>query len=181
MIHKKSCEQWSEAIIDRLADELSEAEAIRLEQHLSDCPSCAAREGEYRRVVAAMAGGGLSSIDPGSEDRLLRELRALSSETRRRDRSGAGGLRQRVHFLLRPIPVYAALALVLGACLSGAWLGRETGPGSIRGESRRAISTLTVPEDSSASAAERRTWVSGFVGTPSDAVSVLGTLGHDTL
>jgi hypothetical protein len=46
-----SCDRWQSFIIDRLADELEEDDAIMLEQHLADCAACAGEERRLRLIL----------------------------------------------------------------------------------------------------------------------------------
>jgi hypothetical protein len=88
-------------------------------------------------------------------------------------------------FLGRPIPVYGALALVVGACVAGAWFGRidarrgET-PSPIEGVSG-VSGSIAERGDSSGSGRWPMSPITRFIVTPSDAIALIGALGNDTL
>ncbi len=189
------CETWREKIIDRIAEELGEEDSISLEQHLADCPGCKA-EGERLSTVVRAAIPSVPLTDHEVlEERLvaslLRSSENLDSPSRGSFWNGIDrrfGLRV---FLGRPIPSYAALALVLVGTLAGFWFGNRGEP---EFQGRR--------QDGSAIRGERLAWTAspeprpigprsavtlggsregGFSTAPADAFDLAATIYPDTL
>ncbi len=127
---------WHEMIIDRLGDELSEEEAVALEQHLADCPACMAEAELLAGIHGALPPAEPWTPDPDREARLIAEMHALrgSAASRpqpRREPAAAGDRRRHPHprspwiaWFARPLPSYAAAALVMIAALGGFLGGR---------------------------------------------------------
>jgi hypothetical protein len=130
----KEQSRWQAMIIDRLANELGEEDAVLLEQHLSDCESCM-REARTLAGVLTKASGPMEwTADPVLEERLLAALGPRPAEAHR---GGLAASADRPSLLaalagirLRPsFSVGTAIALVLIAAAAGFWTGRVR-PGS---------------------------------------------------
>jgi len=158
--------RWQAMIIDRLADELSEEDAVLLEQHLGECESCmreaqvltgvlrtAAEAEEWQpnpaleaRLAAALhdlqAGAGLqmaTGVDPGAPT-----VRSAVPPAPRR-----GWLASLANLGFRPLPFYAAAALVLVAAAAGFWTGRGQPGETATGTHRADAGWSQVPSDTS--------------------------------
>jgi anti-sigma factor RsiW len=186
----ETCDHWNNLIIDRLADELSESDAILVEQHLSECRECAAKERTLRALVDSIRTVEEYGVDPAMEERLALAFRAHQGRGRPSDRTRRAPDRERRSLgflpglLLRPIPVYATLVLIVGACLSGAWLERGSGPAGPEIVARPHAEGGSLAERGDSSGSAQRAVgarISRFVVTPSDAVCLVGVLGADTL
>lgn len=180
-----SCEGWNEKIIDRLAGELPDDEAILLEQHLAECPSCSGEERRLHEIVAAAVGAEPWREGEGLRPALRAELRALRGhDASGAPRSEAGtsrapftGLRARILApLARPVAAYAAIALVVLGAAFGFWMGDRTA--SSRARANPIAPARSVP------GGESRVGETGallatrnFAVTPADAIPVTsGTL-----
>ncbi|MBD3236439.1 MAG: hypothetical protein GF330_07035 [Candidatus Eisenbacteria bacterium] len=121
-----SCDSWRRKIIDRIADELPEREAIELEQHLADCADCAAEAQRLERLLEATAPREEWIADARIEDRLLRHMRSNRARPSLLVRWRAAWL--------RPLPAYSLIVLGVIAIAGGFWLGQlsETGSGARR-------------------------------------------------
>jgi len=205
-----SCDLWRGLIVDRLADELAENEAVLLEQHLAECVDCAAEEHRLRHLLRSYASQEEYTTAPSIEERLLEHMRArtredgsLRAEAAPRPADGDRRWWKRLpNLFLRPIPAYVAMVLIAGAALTGLWFGRG---GEARPESGRAAEPGrsapqapirgTGPEerfaradhpssDLSSTGNRRESRYPGpmrFVTTPSDAVSLAEVTSPDTL
>ncbi len=146
--------RWQAMIIDRLANELGEEDAVLLEQHLSDCESCM-REARTLAGVMQKASGPVEwAADQALEARLLGVLeRRPAVESQKepasleggghvpapgggRDSAGRGRWRDLLGALTRPAlrpPLSAGtgIALVLIAAAVGFWTGRVRPGGSL--------------------------------------------------
>jgi hypothetical protein len=180
-----SCEQWRERIIDSLANELGEEEAARVAEHVAGCAACAREARLARALVREAATGPEWCENPATRARLLEALRENRGGARRAaggvaEDAPARGLAHRIASALsRPIPAYAAIALVAVALVFGFAIGpRRTAPsaphaaspvpapvsgGEPSGESRRPL-------------AERR-----FEVTGADAVRTREVFPRDSL
>jgi anti-sigma factor RsiW len=138
-----SCESWLPEIVDRLADEIGEERAIRLEQHLAECPACAEEMQRLARVCAVDRPAEVAPSRARMEEELVRELRRRHAEP-----WWAALWRRRV-------PAYLTLGVALAAALAGAQFGprRPAGPAARApsGGSTRAVLTVasfaTAPSD----------------------------------
>ncbi len=119
--------RWSPLIIDRHADALEEEQAVLLEQHLVECPICAAEDRELHRVLAAAGPERTVSPEPTLLAKLLPEVR------RNRHVPPAKSRRHRswVARLAIPFPAYAALALAIATASAGFWFGRAHTPAKL--------------------------------------------------
>lgn len=111
-----SCEAWQEKIIDRIADELHDSEAIRLEQHLAECPACTSELERLQQLLEAAVPREEWAGDSGLEERLVAEMRTLH---RRPDSAE----RWRT-FWQRPLPAYSLVVMALIALVGGFWMGQ---------------------------------------------------------
>jgi hypothetical protein len=116
--------RWSSLIIDRHADALQEEQAVLLEQHIVECPTCAAEDREVHRILAAAGPEGMVSPDPALLARLLPEVR----RNRRVPSAQTRGVRVGIARLAIPFPAYAALALAIATASAGFWIGRAHSP-----------------------------------------------------
>jgi anti-sigma factor RsiW len=170
------CTGWTEQLIDHLAGELEETEAILVEQHLAECADCRGEAREMERILAAQASGEEWCPDPALADSLWRRSRVV------RPSRSQGERRSLFRFVLRPLPAYAALLLMVAALAAGILMGREEPGREVATE--RARSTPVSPPAPSAPAAtgERslasavrpetsRPWTPGFVLAKSDAIT----------
>jgi hypothetical protein len=136
-------------IIDRLADELGEDDAVYLEQHLADCAACRADARELSALLSATRASEGSVSDAAMENRLVGEMRRRYPQGGGRDRAPAPLLQRArttgwarlltplMTLITRPLPGYAAFSLVLIAVTGGFWLGKSGGAemrfGEVRG------------------------------------------------
>ncbi|MBU1701127.1 MAG: zf-HC2 domain-containing protein [Candidatus Eisenbacteria bacterium] len=133
-----ACEKWRDLIIDRLADELGEEDAVLLEQHLADCADCTKEEQRLSRLLHAVLPREEWPEKSAIEDRLAAVLRqrtaawapaasapAGSSALRRRISQGA---QQFLLLFRQPMPIYAVFSLVLLAVTTGFWIGHASVP-----------------------------------------------------
>ncbi|MCK4412412.1 MAG: zf-HC2 domain-containing protein [Candidatus Eisenbacteria sp.] len=206
-----NCEQWRDIIVDLLAGELDEEQAIQAEQHIAECDACAEEERLLRATLSAAA--------PPVEGIPSMRLRERVLETFRRHQpepaaaiaatpSLGGRLR---HLLARPLPTYAAASLAVLALLAGLWLA---GPGGIvPGSLAPGIDRQTAPGagfDGGSSSPDPPGWISApsdtggaetprgenlaihlprasrtletrFVSTPSDAIAPRWSITPDSL
>jgi anti-sigma factor RsiW len=152
-----ACEQWREALIERLVDELDEDQAIRLEQHLAECVACRREEAQLRMLFAAAAPAESWDVPPEIEKRLHAWLRAHAARglapsvprgaepssaaspapgeapagARRRTqraRLGKGAAAGWLALLTGRMPAFAALPLAAAALLIGLWVGQADHP-----------------------------------------------------
>lgn len=182
------CDRWQELLLDRLADDLSEDDAIRLEQHLVACPRCTAEENCLRRLWQAAADAGTHTE---SWDHLYPALRSAVAEGRheghrqRQGRTLSGRLTTWRGLIAGRIPAAAAAVLVLGALATGYGLGRgpaRRGTDGPATERRTAEPVDPVPTGSPAGRSQdtRETWVR-FAIAPADALPPLAGSWSDTL
>jgi anti-sigma factor RsiW len=123
-----SCETWDEKIIETLAGELADDEAILLEQHLAECASCRREELALRSLAAATREGDAWRESPRLRATLVAELRSVTGRSkgaRALDARGVepGPLRRLMAALERPIAAYAAILLVVAGAGAGFRLG----------------------------------------------------------
>jgi len=175
-----SCEAWREAIIDRLAGELSEEQAIQLEQHLAECPECTVEARRLAEVLASALPCAEWVADPRIEARLVGEMR------RQRASARAGSVRHGWRSLLAPrVPTYATLGVALLCVVIGIQVGQrhrgdgadrqtERAPGVSPGNARRA---LIHPGDARGSLP----LADGFATTPLDAIPAAPASTPDSL
>jgi len=196
-----SCEAWSGRIIDRLADELGEEDAIALEQHLADCPGCAAEETAVSRVLAA-AGSPMEWV-PGNrmEERLLDELGRLRPIQVAASGTFLGRRIPRPMKGSRSVPAFAAATLAFLALAGGFWAG------SVERSFREMVDPTAGPHDAEISPKETvrpldgdgdgggggdgdvalarvQGWITsvrGFSGTPADGVYICRAFFPDSL
>lgn len=166
-----SCESWHEALVDRVAGEISEERAIQLEQHLAECAACIEEVQRLERLIDSTRIRDDGTIDPGTEDRLVGALRRQHAS--RAPASWWAALWQ------RRVPAYAIVAVALVGVIAGTQLGRPgtwTDRATPVGESRRispAPAMRTVPPEGTLQASLPKV---EFATTPSDAISS-GQLG----
>lgn len=187
-----ACTEWKAMLIDHLAGELSEEDAVLLEQHLAECRACR-REAEamnhlYKSATAERVAVG----DRGLEDRLVAALRREHAPAPRRSWWALfAALRQ-------PIPSQAMVVVACVCLVAGFWFGRlepEVGLAPT-GTEQAMLIPQAAGEDSLAqravSAVESKlALVSGgvegllqgpaFVATYSDAIRFPGSVWRDSL
>ena len=177
--------RWKEMLVDHLADELDEENAILLEQHLAECPACTEDQRRLRELCDAAAPR--LEWRPGQhlEAGLIRRLRAVSG----RQSGNTPWVRQSAALLgklaRRPLPAYAAVPLVLLALAGGLWLGNSGSP-SLPPQSAPlpAGSAATGRETNWVPAREDDSWFTleaEFAVTPSDAVALVWGIEPDSL
>jgi hypothetical protein len=193
-------------LIDHLADELPEKQAVLLEQHLASCKACGDEARVLQRIaVRPQEGGDPQRAVPERESRLLVETVIRSARERRFDRRierrGARGFPSEgdpeaprvlrwIVSLRRPLPSYAVLMLVLAAAWGGMLVGRTTQrppmnaqPAEIRttpaSEPAAAEPTSAAPSGLAESLARRQS--GGFVAVASDATGIDFAIPADSL
>ncbi len=115
-----ACDTWRRMIIDRLADELDEEDAVGLEQHLAECADCLRESERLRATLAAAARPTGWRTDTAMEEKLLGAMRTGG------DRPAARDTGRRWTTLLRfPMPSYATVALIVVAVGIGFLAGRS--------------------------------------------------------
>ncbi len=183
----RRCEEWQEAILDRLVNELPDGEAILLEQHLSECAECSRQERSLRALIEGMGPLEAFPMSRASEEDLLRRIRSRDAQERIRARGAAprsaGPAWGRIsRIVLRPIPAYVAVILLVASCLV-VWVeGRKESEQSVSSTSRPSAPAPALRRSPLESPREGRTPRNeGFVVTPSDALCLVGILGSDTL
>jgi hypothetical protein len=127
-------------LVDHIADELTEEEAILLEQHLAECAGCTEEERHLRQAIEATTPKLDSEIREGIENQLLAVLRERVSaaapgggkENPGRVARGRVNLAHRVsrlrsfvRMLRYPMPSYATVVLLIAAVATGFWMGRS--------------------------------------------------------
>jgi hypothetical protein len=130
------CENWDEMLIDRVAGELREEDAVLLEQHLAECRDCLE---EHLRLSEMLASQRESEAWIASPELLPRLLASMREPTPRpsvsRRASRFAGIRTGTSpawtirsIFLRPLPTYAAAGLIVFAVGAGIFIGRSAGP-----------------------------------------------------
>jgi anti-sigma factor RsiW len=166
-----SCESWHEALVDRVADEISEERTILLEQHLAECAACTEELQRLERLIDSTRIPDDGTVDPGMEDRLVGAWRRQHAA--RAPASWWAALWQ------RRVPAYAIVAVALIGVMAGTQLGRHgtrTDQATPVGESHRVPpppAMRTVPPEGTLQASLPQV---EFATTPSDAIST-GRLG----
>jgi hypothetical protein len=132
-----------EMIIDRLADELGEEDAVLLEQHIAECRACAAEERRLGRLLQASVPREEWPEDSGLENRLASALQGLAAAAPVSAAINAKRLpvpHRIVHWLRhflkpvgRPVPAYAVLSLTLVGITAGFWIGQASIPDNMAG------------------------------------------------
>jgi anti-sigma factor RsiW len=119
-----SCESCRDRLVDRLAGELSEEDAVLLNQHLAECAACSREEEQLRQLFAAARAGDSWRESGGLRGSLLE---ALEREASLRRTSGGRAFQVPAVLALarRPVSIYAALGLLVAGLASGFWLGRS--------------------------------------------------------
>jgi hypothetical protein len=192
-----ACETWATLILDRVADELGEDEAVRLEQHLAQCEDCAREERRVRGLLGAAVPRKEWTPDPSMEERLLGEMRKSASrersprpsEARTSGRGAAAKTRwAALRDLLRHrVPIYAAAAALVIAVGSGFLLGSATREPATQRPGWTAPSRVTPAERGQEPAADQRESYAAlgrgfrtdravFATTPADAFSWAGVI-----
>ncbi len=130
------CEVREETLIDFLSGELSEGNALGLEQHLAECKECRATVRELARVSHPFLSEAPWEPDAAMADRILRRARSEGCAPAASSRTVAPTARPLRRaavwsWLARPLPSYAAagiagLALAVGLLLGNGG-GREAG------------------------------------------------------
>jgi anti-sigma factor RsiW len=118
-----SCHKWQEMIIDRIADELSESDAIILEQHLADCETCQVTYGSFKQLTTAAGRHEEWIPDEAMAARLSAQLNPQVRRPARSAQKVSGGREQSFSFsatmirwlLLRPVPSYAMMTALVCA------------------------------------------------------------------
>jgi anti-sigma factor RsiW len=176
---------WRERIIDHLAHELGEEDAVALEQHLAECPACAEEARRLSDAVEAAAPRREWTVDQRLESRLLTAARAQS-----RRRGGRPSWTHRIEaslaaFARRPFPAYAIVPLLVFTLASGVWLGRSTGRegGSVPSglSPSTALSRTSTAHRSTIAPDHARQAGQRFEVTPSDAIALATAVEHDSL
>jgi anti-sigma factor RsiW len=156
-----SCESWQEAILDRVAGEASEEQAIAVEQHLAECAACAAEAQRLTRLLRAAAPREECAADAGMEERLAEEMRR---------RAAPPPLAGWTVLWRWRVPAYAVLAVALLGVAVGTRVGRRPVPAS---------AGWTEPAPSLASSESAP--VIRFATTPSDAIAAPRLSSPDSL
>ena len=143
------CRRWTEALIDHLAGELPEEEAVLLEQHLAECETCRREERSLSGILASppeavgspQADGcrpatetmpaGQATDPAGAEPAWMRRVLASGAAASARG-PGSGGFPLVLSWFRRPLPAYAVVLLLLLAAGVGLWLGRAHSIGHAR-------------------------------------------------
>jgi anti-sigma factor RsiW len=160
-----ACESWSEELIDRLAGEISEERAIRLEQHLAECRACTEEMRRLERLVESTRSREEWTADSQLEERLVGTLR-------RQHAAQASGSWWAALWQRR-VPAYAIVGVALMGVIAGMQLNRP----SARNDPSAPVGTsIPIPPDrTSPPVAPGRTLQASlpeveFATTPSDAI-----------
>ncbi len=200
-----SCRKWTDLLLDRWANELSEEEAILLEQHLADCEACRAEESRLTQGLAGVSCG--TSYHPASdlarrtwerwklENSLNRKpaeapvaAAALREGPSRRRWIAAHGspfelgserttnrLVAALFPFTRRIPVYFTAVAAALAILLGIWMGRRSV------EVSQGVRSLPAGRPERLTPLEESRAPFAFATTPGDAITVPRGSPRDTL
>ena len=113
-----ACTEWRESLVELVFGEPDDVSESRLNEHLGTCVACRKEEATLLQLRVEIAG------EAESPTAALRERIRAAVRRQRRPRALMG-------FLLRPIPVYAALIVTLIGVLLAIVLPRGSGPYSV--------------------------------------------------